>query len=212
MEGSGYINIPDSKRANITSELVTNVDPVNADLLKERNKGAQDDEGSLSLGAKLLFEGVKTKLSVEQKNQIFQKLDFFATDDKTQLFSNKSEKDNEAAYFKPNVDVMDLNNDGIEEVFVHWGNFYTSGNVGTNVTLLIKKGNSYDVNFGFGGIAHMINQYTMSYPDIMIGGPGYDYPIWRWNGNKYLFYKRINPKSVEYGRLKFTTPESVKDL
>ena len=29
------------------------------------------------------------------------------------------------------------------------------------------------------------------FPDIEIGGPGFCFPIWRWNGEKYEFKRNI---------------------
>ncbi len=31
----------------------------------------------------------------------------------------------------------------------------------------------------------------------MIGGPGFEHPIWRWNGKEYDFYKKIKEKDLE---------------
>jgi hypothetical protein len=31
---------------------------------------------------------------------------------------------------------------------------------------------------------------NLGYPDLMIGGPGFEHPVWRWNGKEYNVYKK----------------------
>ena len=38
---------------------------------------------------------------------------------------------------------------------------------------------------------------NMGFPDLLIGGPGFDFPIWRWNGKEYSFYKKITKKNLD---------------
>ncbi len=33
--------------------------------------------------------------------------------------------------------------------------------------------------------------FNLGYPDLLIGGPGFEQPVWRWNGKEYQFYKTV---------------------
>lgn len=91
---------------------------------------------------------------------------------------------------EPQVDVVDLNGDGNPEVFVSVGGL-CYGNTGVNLSLLIrdKQGQWHD-NFGFPGIYKVLGTRHLGYPDIEIGGPGFCFPVWRWNGSRYRIFKR----------------------
>ena len=89
------------------------------------------------------------------------------------------------------VTITDMNKDGIEEVFIQFGNTYTSGNTGANIVLYIKdKQKGYKTNLGFPGVEpEQLKTGFGGYPDLLIGGPGFEFPIWRWNGKEYVYYK-----------------------
>lgn len=91
---------------------------------------------------------------------------------------------------EPQVDVMDLNGDGKPEVFVSVsGTCY--GNTGVNLSLLIQdKQGRWQDNFGFPGVYRLLGTRHRGYPDIEIGGPGFCFPVWRWNGSRYNIFKR----------------------
>ncbi len=93
---------------------------------------------------------------------------------------------------KPEIEVKDLNGDGKPEVFVMVGGS-CYGNTGVNLSLLIKdKQGNWKDNFGFPGIYKLLDTKNLGYPDIEIGGPGFCFPVWRWNGNKYAIHKRCD--------------------
>lgn len=91
---------------------------------------------------------------------------------------------------QPQVDVVDLNGDGKPEVFVSVsGSCY--GNTGVNLSLLIRdRPGRWKDNFGFPGIYKLLPTRHLGYPDIEIGGPGFCFPVWRWNGSHYRIFKR----------------------
>jgi hypothetical protein len=33
--------------------------------------------------------------------------------------------------------------------------------------------------------------FNLGYPDLLIGGPGFEQLVWRWNGKEYQFYKKV---------------------
>ena len=50
----------------------------------------------------------------------------------------------------PRVEIIDLNVDGVAEVFVHWGNTCTSGTTGSSIVLFVKDGQGrYVSHLGF---------------------------------------------------------------
>jgi hypothetical protein len=87
---------------------------------------------------------------------------------------------------EPQVDVVDLNGDGQPEVFVlAEGTCY--GRAGGELSLLIKDSQGrWQSNLGFSaGGYKLLSTKNKGYPDIEIGGPGFCFPVWRWNGKAY---------------------------
>src|SRR5689334_15016713 len=91
---------------------------------------------NLSEGASLLFRNKKSTLTVAEKNQIFQQLKFQLSKDKKQ-FVDPSDETKENA-FDAVVFSTDLNKDQQEEVFISYGNTFTSGNTGCSIVVFIK--------------------------------------------------------------------------
>ena len=162
----------------------------------------------LTEGAKLFFQNIKTTLTTSEKNLLFERSGLALSRDKKQfviagdiVFIDHP--------FAVSVLPTDLNNDGKEELFVVFGNSFTSGNTGSNILLFIKdKSGNYQSNFGFSGTAPLIlPTRNLGYPDLLIGGPGFEIPIWRWSGKEYLFYKKITKKNL--GKVKTLRIEEV---
>lgn len=149
-------------------------------------------------GAKLLFKNIKTKTTNDEKAMIFKKSGFILSKDKKQFVLGD---DPVAAEFPFDVTVLptDLNKDGIEEIFMVYGNTYTSGNTGSNVLLFIKdQSGAYQTNFGFSGMTpDIMPTQNKGYPDLLIGGPGFEFPVWRWNGKEYVYNRKISDKVFE---------------
>lgn len=161
----------------------------------------------LSDVASILFKNVKTKLTIAEQNQIALKLGFILSADKDQPFA--ADKDSKDFPFAAFVMPTDINKDGKEEIFVSFGNTYTSGNTGSSVSLFIKSADgSYALNLGFPGtIPDALTTFSKGYPDLLIGGAGMQLPVWRWNGKEYVYYKSINDS--EYEKLKTTSIEEI---
>jgi hypothetical protein len=103
----------------------------------------------------------------------------------------------------------DLNKDGKEEIFIVYGNSYTSGMAGTSVAVFITDKNGvYKTNLNFPGmLPDALATNNLGYPDLLIGGPGMEFPVWRWNGKAYDYYKEV--KDADYEKLKKTNVEDL---
>jgi hypothetical protein len=160
----------------------------------------------LSKGAALLFKNIKTKLTASQKNIIFDSTRFMLSKDGKQFISNNESADYPFDAF---VYPTDLNKDEKEEIFVLYGNSYTSGMTGSSIIIFIADKNEvYRMNLGFPGtLPDALATVNAGYPDLVIGGPGMEFPVWRWNGKAYDYYKQV--KDAEYSKLKMTNVEDL---
>lgn len=93
------------------------------------------------------------------------------------------------------VRFSDMNSDKVKEVLVTYGNTCLSGHAGSAVVLFIKDSSgSYRPNLGFpASSADPLPSTSKGYPDLLIGGPGFCFPVWRWNGTEY-YYLRSEPQ------------------
>lgn len=162
---------------------------------------------SLNPVASSLFQPVKSKLTIEEKNFIAKKLEFILSGKKDMPFA--LDKDSKDYPFGATVMPTDMNKDGKEEIFIVYGNSYTSGNAGSSVVLFIKNSlGVYEMNLGFPGMTpDILTTVNKGYPDILVGGPGFEYPVLRWNGRVYDNYKSV--KDTEYERLKKTSADEL---
>lgn len=164
------------------------------------------DSNTLSKGAALLFKNIKTKLTALQKNKIFDSLGFKISKDGKQFIAN----DEAADYpFDALVYPTDMNKDAKEEIFIVYGNSYTSGMAGSSVVVFIADKNEvYRTNLNFPGmLPDALATNNSGYPDLLIGGPGMEFPVWRWNGKAYDYYKEV--KDADYEKLKKTNVEEL---
>lgn len=89
------------------------------------------------------------------------------------------------------TEVVDLNGDGQPEVFVSIQGTCWGGMAGVHMNLMIKAPDGqWKPQFGFPGIYQILETKNKGYPDIEIGGPGFCFPVWRWNGQRYDIYKK----------------------
>lgn len=85
------------------------------------------------------------------------------------------------------VEALDLNGDGVDEVFVDGGNTCTSGHAGSSVVLFIKDAEGrYAPHLGFPAFGwDVLETSNLGFPDLALGGPGFCRPVWRWDGATY---------------------------
>jgi hypothetical protein len=92
---------------------------------------------------------------------------------------------------------VDINKDGVEEIALVYGHPAISGD---NVisTLFIKNDQGhYNAYFGFSGSLIILPNSGKDFPNIAIGGPGFTFPVWNWNGKNYTNYGTITNDTLE---------------
>jgi hypothetical protein len=82
----------------------------------------------------------------------------------------------------------DLNGDGRPEAVVTEGGTYCYGDTGAGFWLLSRNvGGQWKVMVQSQGMAEFLKTRGIAnMPDISIGGPGFCFPVMRWNGNAYV--------------------------
>ncbi len=89
------------------------------------------------------------------------------------------------------VERRDLNADGTDEVLVQYGNTCLFGMAGTSVLLFVRDADgSFRQHLGLPGmIAEVRSEGAQGWPDLLIGGPGFCFGVWRWSGSTYEHHK-----------------------
>jgi hypothetical protein len=100
----------------------------------------------------------------------------------------KSCKDSSASYVPGAIEqVQDINGDGRPEAVITEGSSACFGDTGVGYTLVSKQADgSWEVMSR--GVGILIVQKTKGkdgWPDLEIGGPGFCFPVERWNGSEY---------------------------
>lgn len=85
--------------------------------------------------------------------------------------------------------VRDLNGDGRPEAVIVEGSAACFGNAGTGYTIVSKqRDGKWKLITGSPGIpTFLATKGTGGWPDIEIGGPGFCFPVERWDGKEYVF-------------------------
>jgi len=139
-------------------------------------------------GPALLFAQDRDGLSAAERQLIFDGL-WLAVDSAGTGFVDQSCGQPAGAV----VTFSDWNGDGNTEVLVISGNSCTSGMAGSSAVLFIKdSAGTYRPNLGFpAASADPQSTSNLGYPDLLIGGPGFCFPLWRWDGTEYQYLKQV---------------------
>ncbi|TAN45920.1 MAG: hypothetical protein EPN22_00820 [Nitrospirae bacterium] len=137
-------------------------------------------------GYRLLFGDIESNLSEEDKKYIYSQLEF--TESKTAqglLYGGE--------VAAPRVEVVDLNNDKVDEIFVTYGTWLTCGHAGACLSLFVKNSKGkYELIFDLPSIGYeRLKTTNKGYPDLILAGPGFCHAVLRWNGMKYLHFKNL---------------------
>lgn len=137
-------------------------------------------------GPALLFASGQGDLSAEERLQVFNLLALTIAPDGKGFIDQSCGQPAGAK-----VEFRDMNSDGRQEVLVIFGNLCTSGMAGSSALLLIRDaGGIFQPNLGFpAASADPLPESNLGYPDLLIGGPGFCFPVWRWNGKEYIWLR-----------------------
>jgi hypothetical protein len=83
--------------------------------------------------------------------------------------------------------VLDLNGDGLPEVVLSEGGTFCYGNTGQAFWVLGRQADGrWKLITQSTGIPEFLKtQGAQGWPDISVGGPGFCFPVARWNGREY---------------------------
>lgn len=88
-------------------------------------------------------------------------------------------------------EVRDLNGDGRPEAIITEGGTFCYGNTGAGYSLVSKQadGSWKLLTRGTGMLQVLATKGVGGWPDLEIGGPGFCFPVERWNGSKYVLQR-----------------------
>ncbi len=84
-----------------------------------------------------------------------------------------------------------MNGDKLPEVVITEGGTFCYGNTGTAYSLVGKQANgSWKlITSGTGILGFLPTKGVGGWPDIEVGGPGFCFPVERWNGSRYALHR-----------------------
>jgi hypothetical protein len=85
------------------------------------------------------------------------------------------------------AEVRDLNGDDRPEAVITEGGTFCFGNTGTGYTVVSKQadGTWKKITSNMGIATFLPAKGRDGWPDIEVGGPGFCFPVLRWNGREY---------------------------
>jgi len=87
------------------------------------------------------------------------------------------------------ADVRDINGDGLIDAVIVDEGTDCYGATGQGFTIVSKgPDGQWRKIFASPGIAEFQRAEGPSWPDLMVGGPGFCFPVLRWNGTTYVFH------------------------
>jgi len=101
--------------------------------------------------------------------------------------------DDPTASYTPGAirEVRDLNGDGRPEAVVSEGSSFCYGNTATVFSLVSQQpdGSWVLITHATGIPDFLATRGVGGWPDIEIGGPGFCFPVVRWNGHEYVLHR-----------------------
>lgn len=87
--------------------------------------------------------------------------------------------------------VRDLNKDGVPEVIITEYGSACYGNTGQGFHVMTPApGGKWRKVIASSGIPEFLKTGSGGWPDIEIGGPGFCFPVLRWNGREYALLRK----------------------
>lgn len=97
--------------------------------------------------------------------------------------------------------IRDLNGDGLLEAIVTEGGTACYGNTGQGFYLLSQgRDGRWRRIYNSPGIPEFLKTRANGWPEVEIGGPGFCFPILRWNGKTYVFNRNHEYQRGACGR------------
>lgn len=96
-------------------------------------------------------------------------------------------------YTPGNIDsVRDLNGDGRPEAVITEGGTYCYGHAGSGFSVVSQQANgSWKLMSSGTGIPDFLaTKGSGGWPDLQVGGPGFCFPVLRWNGREYAPHRQ----------------------
>jgi len=89
-------------------------------------------------------------------------------------------------------EVRDINGDGLPEVLISERDVGCFGNAGQGYSLVSQQANGdwHLLAQGTGMPGFLPGPGVGGWPDMLVGGPGFCFPVYRWNGRKYELNRR----------------------
>jgi hypothetical protein len=89
------------------------------------------------------------------------------------------------------LEVRDLNGDGLPEAIVGESSAYCFGMTGMGYVLVssASDGSWRKITEGAGILTVLASTGEGGWPDLEIGGPGFCFPVARWNGREYAIHR-----------------------
>lgn len=98
-------------------------------------------------------------------------------------------EDTESASYTPGTieDVRDINGDGHVDAVITEGGTFCYGNTGAGFSIVSSQGDGiWKLIISSQGIPEFLKiKGVDGWPDLLIGGPGFCFPVVRWNGSEY---------------------------
>ncbi|MDB5699790.1 MAG: hypothetical protein JWN69_2594 [Alphaproteobacteria bacterium] len=87
--------------------------------------------------------------------------------------------------------VSDLNGDKLPEAVITEGSIFCFGGAETGYSLVSKQANGMWklITSGSGVATFLATKGAAGWPDIEVGGPGFCFPVERWNGREYRLHR-----------------------
>jgi hypothetical protein len=97
-----------------------------------------------------------------------------------------------ASYMAGSVETVgDLNGDGRPEAVIVEGSSFCYGDAGQGYVVVSKQTNGSwkKITGGSGMVTVLKTKGAANWPDLLIGGPGFCFPVERWNGKAYALHR-----------------------
>ena len=139
------------------------------------------------IGLRLVFGDGPSSLSVKEQRDIYRQLGLTVSPRGNELLVNTREVCG-PAHAKATIE--DINQDGVSEVAVYYGNACTSGAAGTSLALFVKdRRGRYRGSFMYAASGFdRLSTWSHGFPDLKLRGAGACRAVWHWTGHHYDFF------------------------